>query len=190
MSDPTFEWITEIHFYEGVRKASDELNAKGHVKMIKAVFFIRKPKSRSGKVAIWDTNKQDWTRIQWKQAGQSTQISQAINLQKSTKKSSGTQNSYEINCEGLKVTESLNFSRRRGEEAAEIINEYWWRSFHLPGLWVTNPSPPWDGTAVPALPARTKDTGTRAGIPAWIQILAPFLKQVDVLECTQRKMTA
>lgn len=36
--DPSFERILEIHFYEGVRKVSDELNAKKDAKMIKAVF--------------------------------------------------------------------------------------------------------------------------------------------------------
>lgn len=50
--DPSFEWIPEIHFYEGVRKASGELNAKEDIKLIKAVFFIRKHESWSGKVAI------------------------------------------------------------------------------------------------------------------------------------------
>lgn len=36
--DPLFGWIPEIHWYDGVRKASDEWNAKGDGNIIKAAF--------------------------------------------------------------------------------------------------------------------------------------------------------
>lgn len=80
-------------------------------------------------------------------------------VKKKKNKTSGAQKSYEINSDGLKVTESLSFSKGVGRKllTAEITGVSGGHS--ISGLWVTNPSPPRDGTPVPALPVRTRGQG-------------------------------